>query len=98
MNKSAHAAEILIKYSWLRDHEAFAGTDCEINVIDWNKINNFDWSFQQAIMIEVFKFITLEESNVSLDDLLALNPMDRQAVLTAINAKFSVKELQENLV
>jgi hypothetical protein len=49
-------------------------------------------------MIEVFKFITLEESNISLDDLLALSPVDRQAVIVAINAKFSIKELQENLV
>lgn len=100
MNKSAQAAEILIKYSWLRDHKAFLNTDCEIGIIDWETINDFNWnwSFQQAIMIEVFKFITLEESNVSLDDLLALSPVDRQAVIMAINAKFSIKELQENLV
>ena len=62
--KKRKSAETLVKYSWMREHPAFLGTDCEIGVID----------------------------------LLALNPMDRQAVLTAINAKFSVKELQENLV
>lgn len=98
--KRRKAAETLIKYSWMRDHKAFAGTDCEIGVIDWETINDFDWnwSFQQQIMIEVFKFLLLEESNVSFDDLMALNPVDRQAVIMALNAKFSINDLNENLV
>jgi hypothetical protein len=98
--KKRKAAETLVKYSWLRDHKAFLKTDCEIGVIDWETINDFDWqwSFQQQIMIEVFKFLLLEESNVSLDDLMTLNPMDRQAVIMALNVKFSINELTENLV
>lgn len=98
--KKRKAAETLIKYSWLRDHKAFLGTDCEIGVIDWETINDFNWnwSFQQQIMIEVFKFLLLEESNVSLDDLMALNAVDRQAVIMALNAKFSINDLNENLV
>ena len=98
--KKRKSAETLVKYSWMREHQAFLGTDCEIGVIDWETINDFkwEWSFQQQIMIEVFKFLLLEESNVSLDDLMALNPVDRQAVIMAINAKFSINELNENLV
>ena len=98
--KKRKSAETLVKYSWMREHPAFLGTDCEIGVIDWETINDFkwEWSFQQQIMIEVFKFLLLEESNVSLDDLMALNPVDRQAVIMAINAKFSINDLNENLV
>ena len=98
--KKRKSAETLVKYSWMREHPAFLATDCEIGVIDWETINDFkwEWSFQQQIMIEVFKFLLLEESNVSLDDLMALNPVDRQAVIMAINAKFSINELNENLV
>jgi len=98
--KKRKSAETLIKYSWMREHPAFLGTDCEIGVVDWETINDFkwEWSFQQQVMIEVFKFLLLEESNVSLDDLMALNPVDRQAVIMAINAKFSINDLNENLV
>lgn len=98
--KKRKSAETLVKYSWMREHPAFLGTDCEIGVIDWETINDFkwEWSFQQQVMIEVFKFLLLEESNVSLDDLMALNPVDRQAVIMAINAKFSINDLNENLV
>jgi hypothetical protein len=98
--KKRKSAETLVKYSWMREHPAFLGTDCEIGVLDWETINDFkwEWSFQQQILIEVFKFLLLEESNVSLDDLMALNPVDRQAVIMAINAKFSINDLNENLV
>lgn len=98
--KKLKAAENLIKYSWMREHNAFLATDCGIGVVDWETINDFkwNWSFQQQIMIEVFKFILLEESNVALDDLMALKPMDRQAVLIALNTKFAVVDLDENLV
>jgi hypothetical protein len=66
-------------------------------VIDWNPINNAEWNFNQQILIEVFKFITTEESNVQLDDLLALSPVDRGAALLAIQEKFKTQTLEENI-
>lgn len=95
--KALKSAELLIKYTWLRDHEAFRSTDCEIGVIDWEAINRTNWNFKQAILIEVLKFLLVEESNVSLDDLMALDELDRQAVIVALNSKFAVNELEENL-
>jgi len=95
--KKLKSAETLIKYSWMRNHDSFKTTDCEVGQIDWSFINQTNWNFHQAIMIEVLKFLLLEESNVSLDDLMALNPLDRQAIITALNVKFAVTELQENL-
>lgn len=95
--KALKSAELLIKYTWLRDHEAFRSTDCEIGVIDWEAINTTNWNFKQAILIEVLKFLLVEESNVSLDDLMALDELDRQAVIVALNSKFAVNELEENL-
>jgi hypothetical protein len=97
MKNDRRAAEILIRYSWMKDHPAFQNTDCQIGVIDWNPINNAEWNFNQQILIEVFKFITTEESNVQLDDLLALNPVDRGAALLAIQEKFKTQTLEENI-
>jgi hypothetical protein len=95
--KKLKSAEVLIKYSWMRNHESFKTTDCEMGNIDWDLIEKTNWTFHQAIMVEVLKFLVLEESNVSLDDLMALYPYDRQAVITALNVKFALTELQENL-
>lgn len=97
MKNDRRAAEILIRYSWMKDHPAFQNTDCQIGVIDWEAINNTEWNFNQQILIEVFKFITAEESNVQLDDLLALNPVDRGAALLAIQEKFKTQPLEENI-
>ncbi len=96
--KKRKAAETLVKYSWMRDHDGFKGTDCEIGVIDWETINRQEWSFEEQVLVEVFKFLLGIESNASLDDLLALTPVDRQAAVMAIQAKFSLNDLEENLV
>jgi hypothetical protein len=41
--------------------------------------------------------LTVEESNVSLDDLLVLKPDERQTVIMCLNEKFALSELEENL-
>jgi hypothetical protein len=41
--KKRKSAETLVKYSWMREHPAFLGTDCEIGVIYWETINDFKW-------------------------------------------------------
>lgn len=97
MKHDRKAAEMLIRYSWMNDHPAFQSTDCQIGVIDWEKINSTDWNFQEQILVEVFKFITTEESNVQLDDLLALDQVNRGAALLALQEKFKVIDLEENL-
>lgn len=97
MKNDRKAAETLIRYTWMNNHEAFQSTDCQIGIIDWEKINETQWDFQEQILIEVFKFITTEESNVQLDDLLALNQVDRSAALLAIQEKFKIQDLEENL-
>jgi hypothetical protein len=97
MNKNAKSAESLIRYTWMRSHASFATTDCGIGVVDWEKINSTQWTFHQQILIEVLKFLTVEESNVCLDDLLVLKPEERQAVILCLNEKFALTELEENL-
>ena len=97
MNKNAKSAESLIRYTWMRSHPSFATTDCGIGVVDWEKINSTQWTFHQQILIEVLKFLTVEESNVCLDDLLVLKPEERQAVILCLNEKFALTELEENL-
>jgi hypothetical protein len=97
INKNAKSAESLIKFTWMRTHPSFATTDCGIGVVDWERINSTQWTFHQHILVEVFKFLTIEESNVSLDDLLVLKPEERQAVIMCLNEKFQINELEENL-
>jgi hypothetical protein len=97
MNKNAKSAESLIRFTWMRSHPSFSTTDCEIGVVDWNKINSTQWTFHQQILIEVLKFLTVEESNVCLDDLLVLKPEERQTVILCLNEKFALTELEENL-
>jgi hypothetical protein len=97
MNKNAKSAESLIRFTWMRSHPSFATTDCGIGVVDWEKINSTQWTFHQQILIEVLKFLTVEESNVCLDDLLVLKPEERQTVILCLNEKFALSELEENL-
>jgi hypothetical protein len=97
MNKNAKSAESLIRFTWMRSHPSFATTDCGIGVVDWDKINSTQWTFHQQILIEVLKFLTVEESNVCLDDLLVLKPEERQTVILCLNEKFALSELEENL-
>jgi len=97
MNKNAKSAGSLIKFTWMRSHPSFDSTDCEIGLVDWNKINSTQWTFHQQILVEVLKFLTVEESNVSLDDLLVLKPDELQTVIMCLNEKFALSELEENL-
>lgn len=95
--KKLRSAEVLLKYSSLRNHPTFKTTDCQIGQVDWDLINKTNWTFHQAVLVEVFKFILLEESNVSLDDLMVLDPLDRQAIILALNTRFEINALEENL-
>lgn len=96
-NKRYKAASILLRTTWMEDHPAFNTTDCEVNSIDWNKIDSYDWSLPEQVMIEVLRFILCDESNVQLEDLLMLSRIDQMAVLLSLNYALSDQALEENL-
>jgi hypothetical protein len=78
-------------------HPAFSTTDCEVNIIDWDRIDGHDWSLKEQILVEVLRFITSDESNVQLEDLLTLTQLEQQAVLVSLNVALTTQSLEENL-
>jgi hypothetical protein len=78
-------------------HPAFSTTDCEVNIIDWDRIDGYDWSLKEQILVEVLRFITSDESNVQLEDLLTLTQLEQQAVLVSLNVALTTQSLEENL-
>jgi hypothetical protein len=89
MSQNIEAAEILVRYSSLENLPALSTSEISINQIDWEKIGSSVLTKQQEILIDVLRFILLDQSTVNLIDLLALNDVDLHAVLLAINTKFN---------
>jgi hypothetical protein len=89
MSKKIEAAEILVRYSSLSNLKALQTSEIGINQIDWEKIGNSELTKQEEILVDVLRFILLDQSSADLMDLLALNDVDLHAVLLAINSKFN---------
>lgn len=96
-NKRFQAAHILVRTTWMDSHPALKTTDCEVNQIDWQAIDSYDWSLKEQILIEVLRFVTTNESNVQLEDLLTLSQIEQQAVLLSLTQVLSNYSLEENL-
>lgn len=88
-NRKMEAAEILVRYSSLSSLPALMSSEISINQIDWEKIGNSELTKQEEVLIDVLRFIVLDQSTASLMDLLALNDVDLHAVLLAINSKYN---------
>ena len=97
MDKKRHSAQILIRHTFMRDHDAFKTTDIEIGQIDWERILDCEYSKHELILINVLEFLLEDSGEVSLPDLLELNSDDRQVVLLALHERFNAMPLQENL-
>jgi hypothetical protein len=97
MDKKRHSAQILIRHTFMRDHDAFKTTDIEIGQIDWDRILDYVYSEDELILINVLEFLLEDSGEVALPDLLELNSDDRQVVLLALHERFNAMPLQENL-
>jgi len=97
MDKRLHAAEMLIRHTFMNRHESFKTTDCEINQIDWERINDGEYTKQEWILVQVLKFLLDDYCEIELPDLLTLNDDDLQAVMLSLSERFKSKEFQENL-
>lgn len=89
MTKKLEAAEILVRYSALNNLPALNTSEIAINQIDWEKIETSELSKQESILIEVLRFILLDQTHIHLTDLLCLSDIDLNAVLLAINSKYN---------
>ena len=96
-DKKLHAAEMLIRHTFMKEHPAFFTTDCEINRIDWDMINDGEYTKQEFILVQVLKFLLNDYCEIELPDLLTLNDDDLQAVMLSLSERFKNKEFQENL-
>lgn len=98
MNNRNHVASILVKMTWMRNHKAFNTTDLEINVIDWKKIDNVEWSRTEQVLIEILRFINCGESSVRLSEINLLSQDDQKVVALVLNMLYNDLGLEENLV
>lgn len=92
MKNNIAAAEILVSYSSLNNLPALSTSEISINQIDWEKIETSTLSKQESVLIEILRFILLNQTAAHVSDLLVLNDVDLRAVLLALDTKFN-KEL-----
>ena len=97
MNR-AKVASNLVKMTWMREHEAFVTTDLDINVVDWKRIDNHEWTRTQTVLVEVLRFINCGESLMRLSEINLLSEDERRVVALAINMLYNESPLDENLV
>ena len=97
MNR-AKVASNLVKMTWMREHEAFATTDLDINVVDWKRIDSQEWTRTQTVLVEVLRFINCGESLMRLSEINLLSEDERRVVALAINMLYNESPLEENLV
>ena len=97
MNR-AKVASNLVKMTWMREHEAFVTTDLDINVVDWKRIDNQEWTRTQTVLVEVLRFINCGESLMRLSEINLLSEDERRVVALAINMLYNESPLEENLV
>jgi hypothetical protein len=96
-DKKFHAAQILIRHTFMNEHEAFKTTDCEINQIDWDKIDDGEYTLNQWRLVQVLKFLLDHYCEFELSELNNLSEDDRQVVILALSERYSTKSLEENL-
>jgi hypothetical protein len=91
MKESVEAAEVLVRYSSLNNLKALQTSEISINQIDWAHLEESELSKQEAILVEVLRFLLLGQTGLGLASLLALNDLDLAAVLLALNTKYGNK-------
>ena len=97
MNRN-HAASILVKMTWMRDHQAFSTTDLEINQIDWSKIDKYEWNRTEKVLVEILRFVNCGESSMRLSEINLLSKDEQKMVVLVLNMLYDDKGLEENLV
>lgn len=92
MTKKLEAAEILVRYSQLNNLPALQTSEISINQIDWESISASELTKQEYVLVEILRFILLDQSAASIKDLMSLNDVDLHAVLLALKTKYSKED------
>jgi hypothetical protein len=82
------AADMLVRYSSLNNLAVLNTSEISINKIDWARLETAELTKQESVLIEVLRFILLDQTGLSLTSLLALNDLDLKAVLLSLNTKY----------
>lgn len=90
-----HIASLLVKMTWMRDHQAFTTTDLEINVIDWKKIDSTDWKPAEKILIEFLRFIICGESQAYISSLNVLTKQEKAAVTMCLKMLYDENTFED---
>ena len=97
MNRNKVASNLL-KMTWMRNHQAFATTDLDINVVDWKTIDKEEWSRTEKVLVEVLRFINCGESLIRLSEINLLSQDEKRIVALSLNMLYNDLGLEENLV
>ena len=92
-----HSSALLARYTFLRDHPHLVHADFELGKINCEDIDAQEWSPTQLIIIEVLRFLVTGSANVQLEDLNYLTEVERHAVVMALNERYNMASLEENL-
>lgn len=92
-----HSSALLARYTFIGEHPHFAHCDFELGKINWEYIDAQEWSPTQLIIIEVLRFLVTGSANVQLEDLNYLTEVERHAVVMALNERYNMASLEENL-
>jgi hypothetical protein len=95
--ENCKAADLLIKMTVLNTHDAFSSSEVSINIVDWEAIQKGIYTKNESILVEVFRFILLDNGHVYLNDLMELTPIERESVFLALELKFRRHEYQETI-
>ena len=98
MNNRTKAANLLVKMTWLRNQPVLATMEIDINKIDWQRLDAIEWTPQQKVLIEVFRFLLTDNGDFKLNDLLSIDAFERESILVALHTRFTLIEMQESLV
>lgn len=97
MNRAKVAANI-VKMTWMREHQAFATTDLDINVVDWKMIDKQEWTRTEKVLVEFLRFINCGESLLRLSEINLLSQDEKRVVALSLHMLYNDLGLEENLV
>jgi hypothetical protein len=93
-----HAASTLIKMTCLKDDEILGSMSIETNQINWEVLDSIERLLSEKIIYEVLKVILTDKCELSINDLLLLDIMNREAVLLALHTAFGLQQIDEQLL
>lgn len=93
-----HAASMLVKMTSLKNDDILGSMEINTNQVNWEVLDTIERTLTEKILYEVFKVILTDKCSLSVNDLLVLDIMNREAALLALHAAFGLQQLDAELI